>query len=323
MLRGLLLAGFALVCAGPAHADARADLMARAEAELKRGENAAALDDFERAAMMRHEADAEIGLIRAAMQDGQYRRSLAFAAHTVGEHLESAQARVLYARLLRLGGQQAMAQRVLPDASGAEAGAAWLAPWPSGAVVPEDVRFVSSALLLGDGSMALAPAPEANEVWVRNGLGQARPARVDRSDASLQAAGLVLLHLEEPLPTGGPPAAREPFAGSPGFVLSFTPDSRAAWPQLSQGFLGAQAGTTLRQLGFDIDQLPALGAPVLDRQGRAAGIVVDAQGRWLPLARAIRDTAVAPDTPSTGLTAPDQVYEAGLRLALQVLAPAK
>jgi len=82
----------------------RVALLARAQAELEHGDASAALDDFERAAMMLHAADAELGLIRAAMQDGQYRRALAFCAHTAGEHVDETDGGVLYAWLLRVGG---------------------------------------------------------------------------------------------------------------------------------------------------------------------------------------------------------------------------
>ncbi|HEX7687267.1 MAG TPA: hypothetical protein VF453_06155, partial [Burkholderiaceae bacterium] len=105
----------ALLCTGSsalAHDDdppspARAALVAHAEDELARGHAAAAMDDFERAGQMQHTPDAEMGLIRAELQDGQYRRALAFCAHTAGEHLEAADGGALYAWLLRMGGQDA------------------------------------------------------------------------------------------------------------------------------------------------------------------------------------------------------------------------
>ena len=66
--------------------------------------------------MMLHAADAELGLIRAAMQDGQYRRALAFCAHTAGEHTDDADGGALYAWLLRIGGQErARRAQVLAD----------------------------------------------------------------------------------------------------------------------------------------------------------------------------------------------------------------
>ena len=345
---GAATAALMLLSAAVHAADQRAELLVRGETELQRGENAAALDDFERAAMMRHEADAEIGLIRAALQDGQYRRALAFAAHTAGEHLDHTEAGALYSWLLYVGGQRDLALRLLgewqaraPDdpvlAETARALASDLpeargvllqapqrfAPWPSGTVSPPaDAGFASNGVLIGDGSLAVVPALDADQVWVRNGRGQTSPARVDRSDAALQASGLVLLHLQAPLPPGPASSVREPFAGSPGFALQFAPGAEAAWPMLSQGFLGSQSGA-LRRLGFALGQR-AQGAAVLDREGRLAGIVVaDGEGgpRWLP-ATGWPGGAGEPSQANVarGLIAPDQVYEAGLRVALQVLA---
>ena len=119
----------------------RVALLQRAQSELERGDATQALDDFERAAMMLHAADAELGLIRAAMQDGQYRRALAFCAHTAGEHTDDADGGALYAWLLRIGGQGALATQVLADtrahtpadATAAAVASAFQAPSPSAA----------------------------------------------------------------------------------------------------------------------------------------------------------------------------------------------
>ena len=79
----------------------RAALLDAAEAALARGDTEAALAGFERAAGMLHAPDTEMGLVRSQMQAGQYRRALAFAAHTAGAHLEAPAASALYAWLLR------------------------------------------------------------------------------------------------------------------------------------------------------------------------------------------------------------------------------
>ncbi len=369
----LLLAAAACVCAH-AHGDEaakaaalpqRVALLARAQSELERGDAAAALDDFERAAMMLHAADAELGLIRAAMQDGQYRRALAFCAHTAGEHTDDTDGAALYAWLLRVGGQDALASRTLADARARAPGDALadavdaafartppvatgllreplhrMAPWPvmldAQAPPPAEVRFAGTATLLADGHEAIVPLstvdPTSRErVWVRNGLGQATEASVHPGDRRLTERGLVLLALRAPLPTG---ASRQstgpaPFAGSPGYALAFAASTEPAWPQLAQGFLGGLVGgTDVRRLGFDA---PA-GAPVFDRRGALAGVVVgapDGQSTWLPLA-ALASAPVAPQagaeaasaTRAPGLVAPDEIYEAGLRRTLQVLVAA-
>jgi hypothetical protein len=352
--------------AAAARLPARIALLARAQAELEHGDATASLDDFERAAMMLHAADAELGLIRSAMQDGQYRRALAMCAHTAGEHVDEPDGGLLYAWLLRVGGQPALAERVLaqaqahagdsplvraasaalakplPLASGPLlTGADRMAPWPvptaTDAAPPTHARFASNAVLLDDGATALAPlatlpGDEHAGIWVRNALGHATRARIDRSQDALGAMGLVLLKLETPLQAGAivPAAARDPFAGSPGFSIQFASTADPAWPVLAQGFLGGAAGLDgPRRLGFD-GLAAAPGAPVLDAAGRLAGITIRTQGgqtTWLPasmwratLPAAAASSVAAAPAGARQLAAPDEIYESGMQRALQVLA---
>lgn len=372
--RGSVASLIAAAClAGHAHGDEaaaaarlpeRVALLARAQGELERGDAPAALDDFERTAMMLHAADAELGLIRAAMQDGQYRRALAFCAHTAGEHTDDADGAALYAWLLRIGGQGELATRTLADARALAPGDAIatavdeafakpslqaqglllaplhrMAPWPvmvdAQAPPPAAVRFAGTATLLADGATALVPLATVNpvqhgRVWVRNGLGQTTEATAHRGDRYLTERGLVLLTLRSPLSVGASrqPAGPPPFAGSPGYAVAFAAGAGPAWPQLAQGFLGSLVGQTdVRHLGFDA---PA-GSPVLDRRGALVGIAVaapDGQATWVPLSAlpiaplAPPSAVAASSTQATGLVAPDEIYESGMRRALQVLVDA-
>ena len=339
----------------------RVALLARAQAELERGDAPQALDDFERAAMMLHASDAELGLIRAAMQDGQYRRALAFCAHTAGEHTDDADGGALYAWLLRIGGQGELATHVLAqlraqasdDAVTVAVDAAFgttpsaatgvllaplhrMAPWPvmleAQTPPPVTARFASSATLVDNGTAALLPlvamaaAPGAR-FWVRNGLGQTTSATPDRSDAALEARGLARLALGTPLPVGASrvAAGRAPFAGSPGYALQFGAGAEPAWPTLTQGFLGSPVGNSdVRKLGFGATP----GAPVLDAKGELIGVALPTAGgpaAWLPLPSAMQPRGGAPALPThagLALVAPDEIYEAGLRRALQVLVDA-
>ena len=334
----------------------RIALLANAQAELERGDANQALDDFERAAMMLHAADAELGLIRAAMQDGQYRRALAFCAHTAGEHTDDADGGALYAWLLRIGGQGELATRTIAqtrdhapgDAVVAAVDAAFgaspsvargvllepahrMAPWPvmldAQSPPPPTARFASNAVLVDDGTAALLPstssllAPGAH-AWVRNGLGQTSEATLDRDDAALASRGLARLRLRARLGMGASreAAGRAPFAGSPGYAVQFAGGDDPAWPVLTQGFLGGPLGdTALRKVGF----ASTPGAPVLDAKGALIGIVLaSANGlaTWLPLGGTPQPpTTVAPVRTGPALVAPDEIYEAGLRRALQVL----
>ena len=368
--RASVAASIAAACtAGRAHGDdaaaaarvpQRIALLARAQLELERGDAGQALDDFERAAMMLHAADAELGLIRAAMQDGQYRRALAFCAHTAGEHTDDPDGGALYAWLLRIGGQGGLAAQVLADtraqapddaiAAAVESAFAAtppvasgvllqplhrMAPWPvvvdSSSPPPATARFVSNGVLVDDGIAALVPLSSIEgaagaRLWVRNGLGQASEATVAPRGEGLASRGLVRLELRSPLPVAASLQAsgRAPFAGSPGFSMQFGSGSGPAWPVLTQGFLGTLVGDTgVRRLGFAAPP----GAAVLDAHGSLIGITLastDGPATWLPVPSAAPSQAATVPAPPPGvapaLTAPDEIYEAGLRRALQVLA---
>lgn len=90
-------------------------LLKKGESALVRLEVDSALQAFERAALILHAADTEIALVRAYMQGGEYRRALAFGAHTAGAHLDVIGGSALYAWLLYIGGQPAIAQRLLSE----------------------------------------------------------------------------------------------------------------------------------------------------------------------------------------------------------------
>ncbi len=100
----------------PERLQERANLLASGEQALARRDVEAALQAFETAALILHAADTEIALVRAYMQGGQYRRALAFGAHTAGAHLDVVGGSALYAWLLHVGGQPAIAQRLLDEA---------------------------------------------------------------------------------------------------------------------------------------------------------------------------------------------------------------
>ena len=96
-----------------AAADRVDDLVNASEQALRNGATATAQAGFERAAALRHAGNIEMGLVRTAMQAGAYRQALAFGAHTAGDHLDEPAGSALYAWLLRMGGQDVLADRVL------------------------------------------------------------------------------------------------------------------------------------------------------------------------------------------------------------------
>lgn len=306
---------------GGAMLQQRAALLRSAEIALAQGDSTAAIDHFDRAAMLLHAPDTEMGLVRAYMQAGDYRRALAFCAHTAGAHREAAAPGALYAWLLQAGGQNEAAQRTLAET---------LTRHPSDAVLlqtkqalameqpltdavlraiphrlapyaamqagqvepPASAAVVASGVLLASGQRALVPLaslpPSALQnnarLWLRNGLGQASRAVLAQR---LDALGLAVLALSAPLPLESEHALfaanQDPFAGSPGYVVAHSPSPghAAAWPWLHAGFHGAAKQAGERLLGIAVPAA-SQGGLVLDAAGRWAGLVTnDAQGRAL------------------------------------------
>lgn len=341
----------------------RTQLLRRAEAELARGDTSAAIDSFDRAAMTLHSADTEMGLVRAYLQGGEYRRALAFAAHTAGAHREAAAPAALYAWLLQAGGQGDFATRILAEArtrhpadpvlaqaqrqlASSEPTAAdmlhdaphRLAPYAAmqglQAPVPIAGRTASSGVLIDAGRRALVPLSavlNATHLWVRNGLGQTTRAEVERH---IDHLGVAVLRLPLPLnmDEGWVLAPRDPFAGSPGFVIQFAaapgaaPGAAPAWPWLQTGFHGRAGDAGLRRLGIAVPAGSA-GGLVLDAAGRFAGIALtgaDGQPALLPISRlreALPESMPEPDGAPrpAGRMPADEAYERALRVALQVI----
>lgn len=336
-----------------ADASERTRLLAEGEALLAAGEALAAQDVFQRAAMLMHAPDTECSIVRAQMQAGNYRQALAFCAHAALAHLGFAGGVALYAWLLHVGGQSVIAERLLVDAMERQpedaalqiARAQLATPWPRaqgplltaplraapyahGASPGESRRRVAgSATLVQGGRAALVPQATlagASDVLLRNGLGETIPARVLRA---FDGPGLALLALERPLPGAADTtlAGRVPFAGSPAAVVEYAGDAgdQPAWPVLRQGFFGRLPASGPRPLGVAMPP-GARGGPVFDRAGRLAGIALPAQdGSDALLATA--DWPVDPERPAedavpgAALAPIDGVYEAALRLAVQVI----
>lgn len=292
----------------PARLLERTDLLKTGEAALTRLDVNAALDAFERAALIAHAADTEIALVRTYMQGGDYRRALAFGAHTAGSHLDVIGGSVLYAWLLNVGGQPALAERLVaaserrmpgnplvaavkeqlrsgkPIASGPLlAPPTRLAPYGDAKGLPVNARVAGSAFLLPSGTAALMPLnllPRSGKLWLRNGLGQLVKARIDKKFGDLKVA---LVRLDGPLPVPQEllVAPGEAFAGSPGFAVEYvsTPDAAPAWPVLRAGFLGGDKGDSdERLLGIDMPAGPR-GGPVFDGYGRFVGLALQGASR--------------------------------------------
>lgn len=307
-------------------------LVQDAERVLAAGDAATALQTFDRAALMVHAPEVEMGLVRADMQLGNYRRALSFAAHAAGAHRNVPAGAALYAWLLHIGGQGVYARRLLGDALERSPDDALLQavrvqfdqPWPqpqpvllqppvrvapqaSGAQPPPAARLAGTALLVADGRSALVPAlsvPPGARLWLRNGLGQTVEAV---AALSISDPRLLRLQLREPLPgvPGLTTSARAPFAGSPGVTVEYgaSAGTQATWPLLRQGFFGRHlaAGAGERLLGIDAPAGPR-GGPVFDAFGDLAGIAVpmaDGLDRLIAAATLLAELGLQPpQTPS-------------------------
>jgi hypothetical protein len=291
------------------------------------------------------------------MQAGEYRRALAFAAHTAVAHPEVGAGAALYAWLLHLGGQDGFARQTLEQARARlpgdtglrraaeriEAGLPGgrdlpaapidrLAPYAVGEAVPPQARVVGGALLLADGRRAIAPLASLADaaqapIWLRDGLGHTVRAEIIASDPG---NGLALLRLAPPLaePPGWTLAPREAFPGSPGFAVGFARDDSAepAWPRLDIGFIGMPLpGSEQRSLGIAVPA-GSSGAPVVDNAGRLVGIALPAgtDGRarlgGITAIAALAGLALPPGSAATSALPVDELYERGLRTALQLIA---
>ena len=358
----------------PEQLQERADQIKTGETALSNMQLEPALMAFERAANILHAADTEIALVRTYMQFGQYRRALASGAHTAGAHLDVVGGSALYAWLLHVGAQTAIAQRLLAEAQTRMPGdvvlaqvqqqlassqplatgdmldpPTRLAPYGFAQGIAAGARVVGSATLLDIDNaqrdktdnprsqhavMPLALMPASGKLWLRNGLGMLTQARVTKR---LPKQGIAFLALSTalPLPSDFWAADKEPFPGSPGYVVEYvaskaTPDAGPAWPILRTGFIGGMAGSAGNQRLLGVDMPPGLrGGPVFDSAGRLVGVAIPGSGSQsgdqlvttVALQKAI-GKALAPAIPAGALSATtaDKIYESSLKSSLQVIA---
>ena len=334
----------------------RMRLLSRGEAALAAGKAVEAREAFERLASAVHTAEVELPIVRSFMQGGDYRRALAFCAHAAGAHGEFPAGMALYAWLLHAGGQTQVARTVLdealsrspdaptlvqahaalagpwPVASGVLGQGAWrAAPYAWGPDVQRTSQVVGSGVLMQDGATALVPShlvDGVRKVWVRNGLGQTSETTVV---LRLESAPLTLLRLSQPLYAPAPITyvLREPVAGRPGYTLEYAPGAGtdAAWPLLRQGFFSnapRDGGPRPLALGTSAG---AHGGPVFDAQGRLVGIGLNDAirgDRFLPIAAWGAEVLPLSGQPTDGSQgtsrmATDEIYENGLRTALQIV----
>lgn len=328
----------------------RTRLITTAETSLSRLQIQSAIDHFEQAAAIRHSADAEGGLVRCWLQAGEFRRALAFVAHTAA-HRETGAGAALYAWMLRAGGYQTQSRELLtqalsrfpsdrllleanralststPRAEGVLLEPPWrLAPYAEPIGKSAAIRLIATGLLTDGGRQVLLPKFDiaGRQLWVRTALGRTSPLRTESAGHS---KSFQLLSLRRPISVRASPALsqRTPFPGSPAYLVAYVPDaqSRATWPLLQAGVLGQARSLVDRDLGME-PGFAAPGAAVFDKAGGFVGIAQPAlQGRhqFVSLVEPLREHGRSEwADPAKGAVSIDQVYERALESVVQVLA---
>jgi hypothetical protein len=339
----------------PSRLQERAQLLTQAESALLTNDVTAAQQAFERAALISHAADTEMGLVRTHMQAGQYRRALAFGAHAAGAHLDVVGGAALYAWLLQIGGQEAAAKRMLADAltrspnhplliaaqkqlqSGHPVANDLLlqapvrmAPYGPLTALPAGARVAGSGVLFDNGKRVLVPLTtlgSSHRVWVRNGLGQLVLAHLEKKYPHLNVAAMTLHRV---LPVDAPLTvpAKDAFPGSVAFAVEYSPSPNATpqWPVLSTGILGEPSPDGKgRALGIALAKGPR-GGPVFDNMGRFVGMAVAGTAGSDQLVPSSQLTAILGLPAEPAAKAPDfqrmpidQIFELAMHTTVQII----
>jgi hypothetical protein len=329
------------------------DWIATAETQLSQGRAVEAAQGFDRAANSEHAADIEAGLVRSYLQNGEFRRALAFASHTAGAHRDKSIGTALYVWLLQLSGQREFGQRLLQQARerlpqdtllaevDSQLGSATprvtltmleaparLAPYPAGEPVPDQARVVASGLLVDNGRQALVPASAlegAQQVWLRDGAGRTWPAVMQQRQLKNLPLAVVALQRAADDAPALQAVPRDAFPGSPGYAVAYTGAGEAtpAWPWLRPGFLGNfDMASGQRRLGIELPSNALPGGPVFDVAGRLVGLS-SAGGRLLPVSSLQAELpallAAAPSEAPAARLATDELYERAMKATLQVI----
>ncbi len=262
-------------------ADTAATLLQSAEQALRDGRPEAAAGLFERASRLDDEsATAELGMMRAWLQAGDYARAVAWGRLVAGEHPRSPEAAAW---------ADAVDALARPPRADAPHPAAGLAPLPG---PPVDGARLAGAQRLGCGLVdgprqrLLMPAALARRVadgaplpWVVDGTGTLwRMADADgrlRREAPAAAEPAAASRLPAPRGTRARP-------GRP--VLVLHPAGAAGWPRLAPGLLTFPAAGE-RSLGLaSAGPAAADGSPVFDGCGNWLGWTQEGRLEAAPIA---------------------------------------
>ena len=290
--------------------------------------------------------------MRAYLQAGEYRRALAFVAHTAVAHQNDPTGSALYAWLLNAMGQTLQSRRVLVEAIERMPNDALLqqvrkqlsspAPTatplllrpplrlaPYSGVLAKNARVVGQGVLIDEGAGALVDAAgfrRGARCWVRNALGQVSRVTMERR---LEGADFGIVRLERrTLGTSSTRiASRPPFPGSVGHLVNFPAvhQLQLQWPLMHSGFVGSVRGDQSRTLGIE-PPFRSVGGPLFDATGALTGLsFVDRAGRQSMFACSGNlsshpdSRGPVPETRTATALSADAIYERALALVVQVL----
>jgi len=300
MARRALLLGAAACLLAPrggraadksADRDAAADFIAQAERALREERPAAAASLFERASRLDDEsATAELGMMRAFLQAGDYAHAVAWGRLVAGEHPGAPQAAAW---------TDAVEALARPGAPGLHPGARPL-PGPAPAAASRFGRPMQSlgcGLIDGAHDRLLVPPAlaaalaEGEPAWVTDGTGTTWSVR-DASGALRRESGADA----EPAPVSALPAARGARARPGRPVLVLHPgqparDDASAWPRLAPALLTFPVAGEHRLGIASPGPVARVGSPVFDACGQWLGWVDD--GRLEPAASGPEEAACA------------------------------
>jgi hypothetical protein len=276
---------------------------------LAAGDAARSVTIYETLTRQGESLEAEIGLVRASLQAGEFRKAVSWATLTAGEHTESSEAVALLAYLHDRAGYTELAIKtlkqlltdkpndptataalatVLMDRGGkvstADAAASRKWPRPAFEEIPVGKRHVlagGNGIIVDGGQHVLtysAVLPSAaSAIYVRNGLGKVRVAVREPGESQ---GSLVRLKLAEPYPANWA-IPKDQIAAPDGtrfcFVFGYSASANPAgsYPAISPGIVfRADAGTGgLMQITSALGA-GYIGSPVFDPRGRLVGLSV-------------------------------------------------
>jgi hypothetical protein len=313
-------------------------LLKSAEHALSKLDDVTALNLFEKAALIVHSSEVEVGIVRAHMQAGNFQRALAFCAHASGAHLEERAPSLLYAHLLKISGQTAYAEKLMTEyqirfgKDVSKFSPVKLSPYSDATGLPTNARMIASGLTLPGNKHVVFPSTAigkgVKKYWVRSGSGSLSEATLQTTigKALVTSPGLAILQLNRAVTKRNTPplaiSSKAAFPGSVAFGLTFKHYLALSWPSLWSAFIGKPVANNTNRREIDIpENTQPIGATVFDQTGAAIGLMVliDSKLQLVPLSELGLDLTNTEQSAARPKLATDQIYQVGLNNMVQVL----